>query len=54
MQTEQPLSNAPASRPALRRPASAFGRASGLYGEVVTLPVSGRGMAMTAERKASM
>lgn len=52
MHSEQPLPNAPASTPVLRRPALEFGRASGLYGEVVTLPVRGRGVVATAERKA--
>lgn len=52
MRTEQSLQRAATPMPASRRPASSFARASGLYGEVMTLPVSGRGATTTAERKA--
>jgi len=52
MRSEQPLSRAPTPTPALRRPTPDSGRTSGLYGEVVTMPVSRREMATTAERKA--
>lgn len=53
MHSEQPLSRAPASTSALRRPTSGPARTSGLYGEVVTLPVNRRELAATPERKVS-
>lgn len=51
MHSEQPLPRAPGPWPAARRPAFGLARTAGLYGEVVTLPVSGRGTATPAERK---
>lgn len=53
MHSEQPLSRAPTSTSALRRPSPGSGHTAGLYGEVVTLPVSRRELVPTAERKAS-
>ena len=54
MYSQQPLPRPLAAMPTLRRPMSGGGRPSGLYGEVMTLPLSGRGLATDAERKTSL
>jgi hypothetical protein len=49
MRTEQPSQRESEPAQGSRRPAAGSGRPAGLYGEVTTLPVSGRGTAPIAE-----
>lgn len=53
MHSEQQLSHGPEPTSTSRRPGSGSARTSGLYGEVVTLPVHRRELAPTPERKVS-
>ncbi|HZW17114.1 MAG TPA: hypothetical protein VFF66_12790 [Brevundimonas sp.] len=52
MHSKQPLPRSPAPQSPLRRPISEVARTSGLYGEVMTLPVSRRELIPAAGSKA--